>query len=162
MRLRTIAIAAFALLLPLAVLVGCVAWFLPRSEHEVQLVSTSRSPDGAWEASVVKVWNSDGWFITTVSDQIRLSSTRKPGEGVEMMWMDAVGAVPFDPLLAWAASNVLQVTVPNLSEIGVRRREFGGVHLDLRFDPPDPAARKAWLDKYFPGYQDEIPAGAGK
>jgi hypothetical protein len=48
------------------------------------------------------------------------------------------------PRIAWIASDLLQITVPNLSHPNLLTREYRGVRIDLRYDPDDPAARAAW------------------
>jgi hypothetical protein len=144
-------------LLWIANLFGCASWLHGTREHREQIVATVSSPDGRWDARTSEITDSDGGFVTVVSDSVQLIHAGEQGSPVELMWIDTGGHRQARPKLVWTAQDTLRVTVPNLSEIGVKRREAERVHLDLRFDPPDPAARKAWLDKYFPGHHDDVP-----
>ncbi|MGH7153950.1 MAG: hypothetical protein ACREF3_08460, partial [Acetobacteraceae bacterium] len=49
------------------------------------------------------------------------------------------------PRIEWTDPGVLQIVVENLSYVTVRRSEYQGVRIDLRFDPDDPTTRAAWL-----------------
>jgi hypothetical protein len=147
---RRRAVLVSGLLLPLVALAGCIAWTMPRAHHEERVVDVEPSPDGALQARLVEVWNSNGWFNTSVVDGVDITAAREPGETARLMWMDLAGNSDFRPRLTWTAPDVLQVTVPNLSVIVVKLLAFEGARLDLRFDPADPAARANWLDQHFP------------
>jgi hypothetical protein len=68
------------------------------------------------------------------------------GEGSEdyVFGMGGYYDVEHQPRLEWLSTTQLQITIPNLSLIGLRKTEHAGVQIELRFDPDDPAGRAKW------------------
>jgi len=102
------------------------------------------SPDGAWAATVVELW-CESPFVTGVDTEVRLDSALDRTRSAEILSVENGGHVETRPQIVWTAPNVLQITVRNFSILKVLTRQYGGVSIDLRFDPHDPAARAAWL-----------------
>ena len=113
------------------------------SECKASLVSEAPSPDGAWKAQVVE-WLCESTAVTDITAGVHLVSAIRPAETTEILSVDTGGHNDERPRIVWTAPNVLRVTVPNISYLNVLRRDFDGVHIDLRYDPDDPAARAAW------------------
>lgn len=98
------------------------------------------SPDGIWTALADETVYEPKFGGSIVIAALHLISAHDPTKIVDILSVDRG-----DPRIVWASSKVLQVTVPNLSYLVVHRREYGGVRIDLRFDPDDPVQRAAWL-----------------
>ena len=79
-----------------------------------------------------------------IATRVRLVSARDPARTVVLLGVDTGGHEDERPRLAWTAPDVLQVTVYDHSYLKVLTRGFGGVRVDLRYDPDDPADRAAW------------------
>lgn len=128
-----------------------VSWLWVRTLSEDTcrhaVVESLPSPDGAWEVVVDEAVCEGGGFATAIVAGVRLASTRASGQGTTLLGVDTGGHENERPRPVWADPNVLRVTVPNLSYLKVLRCDFGGVRVDLRFDPDDPEARAAWRRK---------------
>jgi hypothetical protein len=105
------------------------------------------SPDGAWKAYVDHVRHEDAHHVVLqAADMVFLMSMHDPSDDVLVMMMtDDNQAYGVFPEIAWTASDKLQVTVANQSFVKIVQDSYKAVHIDLRFDPDDPAARAAWL-----------------
>jgi len=71
--------------------------------------------------------------------------TKPPFREIQVLGVDTGGHEDERPVIAWSAPNVLRVTVPLHSLLNILTRQADGVHVDIHFDPDDPAARAAWL-----------------
>lgn len=89
-----------------------------------------------------------GMGVGYVLAEAQLVSTRDPAHAADLLGVDTGGHHDERPRLAWTAPDVLQVTVYDHSYLKVLTREFGGVRVDLRYDPDDPADRAAWLREH--------------
>lgn len=138
--------------LVLAGLAGCYHWLRGTQSRQERVIATAVSPDGKWRANVVEVLADSGGLSLEMWDDVDLASAHDPHIREHMLWMDAIGMGGAAPRILWTSPKKLAVTVPNISDIKLERTEFSSVQIDLHFDPPDPAARKAWLKKYFPDY----------
>ncbi len=85
-----------------------------------------------------------GFGVGAVVAEVQLVSTRDPGQFADLLGVDTGGHEDERPRLAWTAPDVLQVTVYDHSYLKVLAREFGGVRVDLRHDPDDPADQAEW------------------
>ncbi len=85
-----------------------------------------------------------GFGVGAVAAEVQLVSTRDPGHFADLLGVDTGGHEDERPRLAWTAPDVLQVTVYDHSYLKVLTRRFGGVRVNLRYDPDDPADRAAW------------------
>ena len=101
------------------------------------------SPDGRWRAKVIESL-CEAPLVSDITAGLYVAATADPDEVAEILSVDTGGHNDERPRIAWTAPNVLRVTVPNLSYLNVLKRDFDGVHIDLRYDPDDPAARAAW------------------
>ena len=111
---------------------------------EEAIVARVSSPDGMWEARVDEIACLYGMGVGAVTAGGGLVSTRDPARTAVLLGVDTGGHGDERPRLAWTAPDVLQVTVYDHSYLKVLTRGFGGVRLDLRYDPDDPADRAAW------------------
>jgi|GEM_PF-5445308 hypothetical protein len=119
-------------------------------------LSSVGSPDGAWLAIVDEAVCESG-FGGTIVDTARLVAASDHAWSVDLLGVDTGGHAAERPRLRWTGPNTLQVTVPNLSFLKVLARRVGPVSVDLRFDPPDPAARAGWLrDRNLPPDGDAL------
>ena len=108
------------------------------------IVARVPSPDGAWEARVDETACLYGMGVGAVTAGVNLVSTRDPARTAVLLGVDTGGHDDERPRLAWTAPDVIQVTVYDRSYLKVLTRGFGGVRVDLRYDPDDPADRAAW------------------
>lgn len=102
------------------------------------------SPDGMWIAISDESW-CESPFVTAIDAGVRLVSNRNHTDGAEILGMSTGGREEERPRIEWAASDVLLVTVPNLSFLKVLRRDYKGVRIRIRFEPDNPQARAEWL-----------------
>lgn len=115
-----------------------------RGSCEEAIVARLPSPDGAWEAVLDQSTCPVGLGGASIVAGVNLVSMRDPARTADLLGVDTGGHHDERPRLAWTAPDVLQVTVYDRSYLKVLTREFGGVRVDLRFDPDDPADRAAW------------------
>jgi len=106
------------------------------------------SPDGAWEAVVDEFTCEAGPMMTSITAEVQLIAAHDPARATDVLGVDTGGHVDERPRLVWVGADVLQVTVPNLSYLKVLATRIGGVRVDVRFDPDDPATRAAWLREH--------------
>lgn len=106
------------------------------------------SPDGAWKAYVdLIIHQNSGHRVLQAADRVYLMAMANPSDSAAVMLMtDLNEADDVFPRLEWITPEILRVTVANRSFVKVMRPEYRGVHVELRFDPDDPAARDAWLN----------------
>jgi hypothetical protein len=119
-------------------------WVQPPGNCTHAIVDSRPSPDGAWTA-IDDEYTCEGGFSIVVTAEIHLMTTIDPARDVVVLGVDTGGNDDERPRFAWTSSNVLQVTVPLNSYMVLSTRQVEGVHVDLHFDPDDPAARAAWL-----------------
>jgi hypothetical protein len=110
-------------------------------------ISSLPSPDGAWRAEIDEAVCEGGAFASAIVDSVLLFDVHNPGHGTDVLGLQTGGRPADRPRLLWAEPDRLEVTVPNLSFLKVSARHVGSVSVDIRFDPPDAAARAAWLRK---------------
>jgi hypothetical protein len=116
-------------------------WDEMRDTCAVTLLQTLPSPGGGWNA-VMEESDCGGGETASDEDIVKLAPANG-GAQVAILSTDSASR----PRLLWTGAGTLQVTVPNLSILSVMTRQVGNVHVNLRFDPPDPAARAEWLRK---------------
>lgn len=153
------------LLLGVAVLRACndITGVNPRSEKEREacehppIIARLPSPDGAWEAVVYKRVCTFGSLAgqTGLTTGVGLVSTRDPFRVETVLgvssWHDDMRPRP-----VWVAPDLLRIDVRNLPFlVKVLTCGFGGVRIDLRFDPdtPETEAVKAKRDEYLREYK---------
>lgn len=111
---------------------------------EKDIVARLPSLDGAWEAVLDQSTCLVGLGGASIVARVNLVSTRDPARTAVLLGVDTGGHGDEWPRLVWTAPDVLQVTVYDHFYLKVLTREFGGVQVDLRYDPDDPADRAAW------------------
>src|ERR1700753_3518008 len=134
--------SGFVSVIALIYLILCYAFYFDYS-HEI-LVNLP-SPTGEWIAVVTEDIVDGPPILSSVTTGVTLTSTIYPTWSIYILGLDWRGNKDRLPRVAWSASNVLRVTVPNLSSPYILTRHAGGVDVDIRFEPDDPAARAAWL-----------------
>lgn len=110
----------------------------------VETLSKSKSPNGKWLASVHEYTCTDGWFVTDISDAVRLVQLQD-GRQKNVFSVDSAGDPSARPVPRWIYPNILDIDVPNKSLIGVQEKKFAGVTIEVKFHPNDPKARARWL-----------------
>lgn len=131
----------------LVVVASCV-WLLiggPAGIDTIATIVEVPSPDRAWMVRVDELEDEGYLGAGVIFTNVHLAPAGGKAKGVDILAVDSDGHDANRPRIAWTAANVLQVTVRNLSYVTIYRREFAGIRIDVRFDPPDPATRAAWL-----------------
>ncbi len=107
------------------------------------------SPDAAWKAYIDLVVHQDADHpILQGADTVFLMDMHNPSDSVPLLMVtDDSHADNVFPVLVWKAPTILQVTVANRAFVKMIRQDYKGIHVELRFDPDDPAARNAWLNR---------------
>ena len=131
-------------------LVGCYRWLHGTPSRQERVITIEISPDRKWQASITEILADPGGLSLELWDTVDVASISEPTIRQTMLWMDAAGMGGAVPVIRWASPDTLQVTLPNISYARGEHQEFQGVHLDIRFDPPDSDARSAWLSEYYP------------
>ena len=120
-------------------------WLLFRAPDVDTPLARVPSPDGAWTAQIDEVDHSNGIGGDSIIAGVTLMPTDNPRRATYVLSTDTGGNDDERPRVLWTAPNVLQVTVYARSYLKLLTRQVGPVHIDLRFDPPDPAARAGFL-----------------
>jgi hypothetical protein len=120
-------------------------------------ISMTVSPDDTWVALVRRDICSDGFFVTTVVNTVQLLRYAAVGT-IDLLPRPELptirendvfaveGPTPKQrPLIRWLANSKLQITVPNLSLIGLKKDSYEKVDIIVKFEPDDPGARERWL-----------------
>lgn len=135
----------------LALLAYVVLRPVPKDECNRKMISTSVSADRVWQALVGEETCSDGYFVTTNTDVVRLvrNSGAQRSEG-DVFSADhfAAGVAGRDetrPVTRWLEPRLLEIEVPNKSLIGLSKERFEDVTIRIRFNPDNPEERKRWL-----------------
>ncbi len=123
---------------------------------ERQPISVEVSPDSSWVALVEEGLCSDGRFVTVstftvrlverdLTDTIKLSRrSEEPDYEGDILVVDDYGSLQNRPLLQWISPRKLQITIPNISGIGLKKDSYRGVDVVIKYEPDDPAARDRW------------------
>ena len=144
-----------AILLVAALCIGVIAggnWALRRwveqsAECERSMLATSESPDGAWTAILEEHVCSTVMFGSTTVDAAVLlrQAVHQQGTPQYIFSVDTHSGPEMRPLVQWTASRALQITVPNKSLIGLRKRDYDGVKIVVLFNPDAPEERAQFL-----------------
>jgi hypothetical protein len=138
-----------------AVTLGDAAISQSEAECERETISMALSPDNQWIALVREGMCIAG-NITVSTDTVQivrraasdkielLRSSDDPPHENDVLVVDYYGHSENRPVLRWIASHELQVTIPNLSSIGMQRSAYDDVKVTVRFEPDDPEAREKW------------------
>ena len=127
-----------------------------QAECERETIAALPSPDGKWIALVREGWCSDGGFVTVSTDSVRLVphaaaetvtpalSADEPTHEGDVLVVGDYGRPENRPAPKWLSLRELQITIPNISDVGLRKDGYRDVHISVRHEPDDPAARAAW------------------
>jgi hypothetical protein len=123
---------------------------------ERQSISVEVSPDSSWVALVQEGVCSDGGLVTVstytvpliqrnLSDTIQLGRrSEEPDHEGDVFVVDDYGSPQNRPLLQWLSPRKLQITIPNISGVGLQKNNYQGVDVVIKYEPDDPAARDRW------------------
>jgi hypothetical protein len=131
---------------------------LARGELECErgTISMLVSPDDAWVALVQEGVCSDGGFVTISTDTVRLVRrdlvdtiqlalhSEKPEHENDVLVVDDYGHPENRPLIQWLSTRKLQITIPNISGVGLQKSSYQGIDVAIKYEPDDPAAREKW------------------
>jgi hypothetical protein len=112
---------------------------------ETTFESRVPSPDRHWIA-VVHEDICDAGLGSNKRELVELVSAAEPNIATPLM---SVGGQWSDPNLVqvrWLTEYVLEVSVPNRTEVGEYRRLAGGVGVRVRYVKDNPSDRAAWLE----------------
>ena len=99
---------------------------------------------------------SDGALVTISTDTVRLAqraltdaiqlapSVEKPEYENDILVVDHYGHPENRPLIQWISHQKLQITIPNISGVGLQKSSYQGVDMVIKYEPDDPAARERW------------------
>ena len=122
---------------------------------ERQTVAVSVSPGDSWVASVEEGMCVSG-PVTVSTNTVRLmrrSSTNqislasrpeKPEQENDVLVVDHYGHDENRPSLRWLSSGKLQITIPNISAVGMQKTTYQEVDVVIKYEPDDSAAREKW------------------
>jgi len=125
-------------------------------ECERETISVLVSPDNAWVALVQEGVCSDGVVVTVSTDTVRLvrhatvgeiqlaPHAEKPDHENDVLVVDYYGHSENRPLIQWLSPRKLQITIPNISGVGLQKSSHEDVEIVLKYEPDDPAARDRW------------------
>jgi hypothetical protein len=125
-------------------------------ECERGTISMSVSPDDAWVALVQEGFCSDGGFVTVSIDTVRLVRRdlvdtiqlalhpEKSQYENDVLVVDYYGHWENRPLVQWLSAQRLQITIPNISGVGLQKSSYQGIDVAIKYEPDDPAVREKW------------------
>jgi hypothetical protein len=125
-------------------------------ECERETISMLVSPDNAWIALVQEGVCSDGGFVTISTDTVRLARREaideiklspcqeNPTSENDILVVDYYGHPENRPLIQWLSPQKLQITIPNISGVGLQKNSYEGVDIIVKHEPDDSAAREKW------------------
>ena len=112
---------------------------------ETAVLASLPSPQGAWTAVLDEYHCPADFGGDDIVAELTINPSNEPTRSTYVLNIDTAGHDDERPRVLWTAPHVLQVTVYARSYLKLLTRQVGPVHIDLRFDPPDPAARTAFL-----------------
>ena len=117
--------------------VGLLVW-LVRSNAGCEYLSVSRSnsPDAAYVAIVVREVCSDGAFITTVWNNAHLVRPDETPNDANIVFAQDVGSGS-RIVAEWLSPQKLQITTKTWPVNGPSERDFSGIAVVVRYDPPE-------------------------
>ena len=126
---------------------------------ERETIAMSVSPDNRWVALVREGECSSG-SVTVSTDTVQLlprealqsvslaqSSDNAEHEN-DVLVVDYYGRFQNRPILKWLSPQQLQITIPNISGIGLRKDSYHELGIAVRFDPDDAIARAKWRSEH--------------
>lgn len=122
-----------------------------------ETISLLGSPDDKWLALTHEDTCSDGFFVTTVTDTVQLirrdtiasiqlaQHVNSVKNENNVFVVEEHGHPENRPLTRWLSPTKLQVTVPNISLIGLHKASYEGIEIIIKYEPDDPVERERWL-----------------
>ena len=129
-------------------------------ECERETIAAVVSPDNIWVALVQEGVCSDGGLVTVSTNTVRLArrdSTdtiqlarrpEMPEHANDILVVDDYGHAENRPLTQWLSPRKLQITIPNLSGVGLQLSSYQGVEIIVKYEPDDPSAREKWKKEH--------------
>ena len=123
----------------LLILAFVVAGFesAPKGAPDIVSVSTVAeriSPNRHCMARLVETTDQTDYLVTTITCELYLASVGNPSDKIGLLVADTGPDVDERPKFSWTSSNTLSVIVRSMPDITVERRDYKGVHVDLRAD----------------------------
>lgn len=119
---------------------SCV-WLLiggPAGIDTIATIAEVPSPDRAWMVRVDELEDEGYLGAGVIVTNVHLAPTGGKAKGADILVVDSDGHDANQPRIAWTATNVLQVTIRNLSYVTVYRREFAGIRYRCPLRPSRP------------------------
>jgi hypothetical protein len=117
-----------------------------KSECERKTISMTMSPDDSWTVFVHEDTCSGESLATTgITDTVQLVRAGSAGNQGDVLAVEEHGDPLNRPLTQWLGPRKLQITIPNKSLIGLKKRRYGDVEIVLKYDPDDQAERARFL-----------------
>ena len=114
-------------------------------ECDRKTISMMMSPDTTWVALLEEeTCSGSGPATTGITDVVQVFRLGVPPNGRNDVFAMAKHPL-MRPALQWLDSSTIQVTVPNISLIGLRKRNYEGISVVIKFDPNEPDARASFL-----------------
>jgi hypothetical protein len=122
---------------------------------ERETISAVVSPDNTWVA-LVQEGVCTGGFVTVSTDTVQLTRRdltdtiqlaqrfEAPQHENDILVVDYYGHAENRPVTRWLSPQKLQITIPNMSGIGLHKSNYQGVEIVIKYEPDDPAARERW------------------
>ncbi len=143
--LLVVCLLSVAVVASMIAIVMILLWQMPGPLYHDDTVAKLPSPTGEWTAWVHTYAVEGSLGTSYVSDLVELIPARQPDKPIHVLNVENGGED--HPRIAWTAPTTLRVTVPNLTPIYKPVRHVDGVDIEIGFDPDDPAARAAWLER---------------
>lgn len=121
-----------------------------------ETISIQASPDDKWIALVQEDTCSDGHFVTVVNDVVELTLRNgletillkqhpdAPRHENDIFSTEEHGAPEFRPVTRWLTPTSLEITVPNKSLIGLKKKTYEGIDISVKYVPDNLKEREEW------------------
>lgn len=122
---------------------------------ERETIARSVSPDQTWVALVQEGMCTTG-RVAVSTDTVRLERISEMKEiplGArfekaeyenDVLVVDYYGRPEARPIVNWLSPRKLQITIPNISGVGLQKNNYQDVEITIKYDPDDPLAREKW------------------
>jgi hypothetical protein len=120
-----------------------------KSECERKTISMLMSPDDYRIVFVhEETCSGEGFATTGITDIVQLVQPGKESNHQNDIFAVEEHVNPLNrPMTQWLGPQKLQITVPNRSLIGLKKRRYEDVEIVIKYDPDDPAERARFLKK---------------
>jgi hypothetical protein len=130
--------AVKAMVVSIMIMVSAVTASRGEVTCERETIAMTSSPDGKWVALVREGECSDGRIVTVSTDTVQLvpggslnsnqigTVPDQPTHENDVLVVSDYGRFENRPVLQWLSPRQLKVTIPNLSEIGIQKKQLSG------------------------------------